>query len=294
MIRTLILFVVFLPWFTSMAVAKGDKSSPPDIVLQQAKTVHPNITVKYEFNNTKITPIQDHVWSTYSYTSKEKNGAYGFIYVLWNQVTSKAVWALDWSGDFQPHSLSWMDFDGDGKKDLFFFAGFEDVFSTHIYLWNIKTPKFDTKNFIKVYSNWNDYSVVLDFENDGHQEILDSGYTGNEHVDISCGQDEFETPLIPPEVKNKMINEYRKLTGSLNKINFNYNLPEIYPVWAIGIFDPFRIFRIVNGKLIDVSHNYSNHLQWRRGILNHIRKVNKEPCSQIVDKAIKHIDKLIE
>lgn len=248
---------------------------------------------KYKFNKSEITPIKDHVWSVYSYTSKKKNRPYGYLYVLWNQVTSNAVWALDWFGDFQPHSISWLDFNNDGKKDLFFFAGFEDVFSTHIYLWNVKTSKFDAKNFIKAYSNWNDYSVVLDFENDGHQEILDSGYSGNERVDIYCGQDEFERPLIPAEVKSKMANEYRKLAGSLDEINFTYNLPEIYPVWAIGIFNPFRIYRIENSKLIDVSHTYLNHLQWRRDMLNDIRKVNKEPCSRLVDKAIKHIDKLI-
>lgn len=226
----------------------------------------------------------------YYYETKEAKNAwpYGTIHVLWDRASSAPVWSLDWGGDFQPHSLAWIDFDGDGKKDLLFFAGSEDIFATHLYLWRLKTPSFSKEALVEVYTNDNDYSVVLDFEGDGRPEILDSGHPGSEHVDHQCGED---SPEIPRTVRDALGVQYRSLSRGFDQFNLTYNLPDAYPSLSMKILDPIKVLRIAGSSVVDVTARYPDHLRWRIGLLKEIRAANSGECVVLVDSVISYLER---
>lgn len=263
---------------------------PPATVYEQAKKLHPSLELKYMGSSS--TPTNDYVWSEYYYETPfaSNQWPYGFIHVLWHLNSSQPIWSMDWGGDFQPHSRAWIDFDGDGQRDLFFFAGFEDVFATHLYLWRVRKNGFRSDALVEVYSNDNDYSVLVDMDNDGRPEILDSGHTGNDHVEYQCGEQEWDKPAIPESVRSALATEYRKLAKEFDQFNFNYNMPDAYPVFSISILDPIMIFRIEMSKVVDVTEQYPDHLLWRLNMLLEIRKANSEKCVELVDSTISYVE----
>jgi hypothetical protein len=262
---------------------------PPQQVLDRVKQFHPALDLRYL--GSASTHSDDYVWSEYHYETvgSENRWPYGNVHVLWRQNSVEPVWSLDWVGDYQPHSRSWIDFDGDGQKDLFFFAGFEDVFSTHIYLWRVKTNRFSPNSLVKVYSNHNDYSVLLDMDRDGRPEILDSGHAGDAHIEHRCGDDEWDVPEIPATVQEALAIEYRALSRSFDQYNFTYNMPGSYPAWGMKILDPISILRIEKAGLVDVTERFPDHLQWRLRMLSEIRRVNDGKCLDLVDSVISHV-----
>ncbi|MDX1586193.1 MAG: hypothetical protein R3222_05595 [Balneolaceae bacterium] len=204
------------------------------------------------------------------------------------------------NGDFGPHSLGLIDLNSDGKKDLFFYAGFENIFSTFIYTANYDNRLNDgyhPDNFLKAYSNKNDYSVLIKPGNAGQPLILDSGYEGRENRSgISCFEDQSGLAVRPENkltltdsIRHEIKRKYQEVTGQLDNYNFDYNMPGIYPLFNSMILDPIKIFRIVNNEAVDVTGEYPNYLQWRIGILNAIREVSSANCSDNIHKTIKHL-----
>ena len=266
-------------------------SRPPAAVLEHAKSLRPGLALEYL--GSRNTRSNDLVWSEYSYNTPTNahNWPAGVLHVLWSLTSSAPVWSMDWDGDFQPHSHAWIDFDGDGQRDLFFFAGFEDVFATHIYLWRLQKPGYRKDALVKVYSNDNDYSVILDMEADGRPEILDSGYSGDTHVAHQCGTEEWDRPEVPDSVERALDAKYRALSRGFDQFNFTYNMPDAYPATSMKILDPIKILRIERSGVVDVTARYPAHLRWRLGVLRDIRAVNTGKCRDLVDSVISYLEK---
>lgn len=270
------------------ASVSGGEIKPPIAIKEQAKTFHPELA--FSLIDTTELPNDPYMWTRYRY-SKDGEWPYGVVYILWRSDTSTPIWGLDWPGDFQIHSLAREDFNGDGRKDLFFFAGFEDVFSTHVYVWNGESTSYSRDNMYEVYKNKNDYSVVMDIEGDGRPEILDSGHTGDIHIDNLCRDDGSGYAIIPSSIRTKVEKKYHELVGKFDKLNFTYNMPEHYAVMNMSIIHPIKIMRIEGDVAKDVTPQYQLHLQWRLNVLRKIRDTNKGGCKQLVDSVIDYIQK---
>jgi hypothetical protein len=195
---------------------------------------------------------------------------------------------LDWGGDFGPHSLEWIDFDGDGKKDLFFFAGFDEALATRVYLWRLDTPSPSEEALVEVYANDSEYSVIVDFDGDGRPEILDSGHPVRGQVEYDCWEYKLKTPLA---VRDALAVEYRSLARGFDQFNFTYNMPEDYPSMSMKILDPIRVLRIEGSSVVDVTTRYPNHLRWRLGLLREIRAANSGECLALVDSVISYLER---
>jgi hypothetical protein len=243
-----------------------------------------------------ITPISAYFLSTFSYENPttENTWPYGIIYVLWHLDSSTPVWSLDWGGDFQPHSIAWIDFNGDEKLDLFCLAGFEDVSETYVYLWNFDRPVFHKEALLNVYSNYNDYSVLLDIEGDGRPEILSSGHSGDNRIEQQCGENKWDEPKVPDSVYKALKREYSKLSQDFDQFNYTGNMPESYPAWSMKILDPIKILRIEGSRSVDVTEQYPHHLRWRLEMLQTIRTANSGKCREFVDVVISYIKGRIE
>lgn len=265
---------------------------PPHAVFRCAQELRPG--AKLEYRLTIEEPDTRYRWSEYSYESIHGKPSYGVVHVLWRPDTAIPIWGIDWPGDFQPHSKVWLDLNGDGLKDLFFFAGYEDAFSTYLYLWNVHSNSFSRDNLLLAYKNENDYSVLIDIDHDGKPEILDSGHSGREHVDHYCVPNDLRSPEIPGDVEEKIMTEYWRLAGIFDRFNFTYNMPKHYSILNMFIFDPIKIYKFDGTSLHDVTVRYPGHLKWRLMILKRIRTANQGECRPIVESAIDYLSILLK
>ena len=273
-----------------LTVSAEAEWGPPHAVFQCAQALRPGAKLEYLVTLEEFDA--QYRWSKYYYESIDGTPSYGMVHVLWRTDTSTPIWGIDWFGDFQPHSKVWLDFNSDGLKDLFFFAGQENIFSTYIYLWNVQSDSFSTSNLMLAYKNENSYSVIIDMDNDGQPEILDSGHSGKEHINHNCFPSDF-SPLIPDDVKKDITSEYWRLAGKFDRFNFTYNMPEHYPIFSMCIFDPIKIYKIDGTVLRDVTVQYQNHLKWRLMVLERILPANHGDCQPMVESVIDYLSNLL-
>ncbi len=235
------------------------------------------------------------------YKIKDKNWPYGSGFEITHPQRETPLWYIKMDGDFGPHSLQQIDINLDEKMDLFFYAGFEDVFSTYIYTANYKDvlgTSYDQSNFLKTYSNENDYSILLNLDEKKQPLILDSGYEGNvNRSGSSCFENQSELAImdenrltITASIKKEIVKMYEEVTGQLDKYNFDYNMPDVYPLFNTKILDPIKIFRIQDNELIEVTSEYPKYLMWRIEILKAIQKDSSENCTVYIESTIKHLE----
>jgi hypothetical protein len=170
-------------------------------------------------------------------------------------------------GDFTAHTFSWIDFDGDGDLDLYTFSGYEDVFSSKLFL--------NRNNEFKiVYSNTLTYCPLIDIDSDGLPEIL--SHDSNSEVGLNVTKDDFI----------KAGQEYDRIVGDFNKNNFDYGLQNDNKLVSLGLTASVRILKIQNDSIKDISADYPQHFCYRSKILSEI----KNPDSKVKYR----IEELIE
>lgn len=217
-------------------------------------------------------------------TAKDSNPKSEYVYRESQIVQSgQYVWSSDWRGDFQSHSIAWIDFDGDGQLDLRLLAGEEEEYSTFIYLWRVKGDQFESDSMKKVYQTMNDYSVILDIDHDGRPEILDSGHSVQTRPELMCAQDGSEL-LIPRKLRAEIAREYDRGVGKFN--DFNFGLPGSDDAWSLRLFDPFNIYSLADGQLNNVTFKYPKHIKWRLSVLRQIREANPVARAHQLDELI--------
>ncbi|NVK83186.1 MAG: VCBS repeat-containing protein [Cytophagia bacterium] len=187
---------------------------------------------------------------------------------------NKVVWSnMDLMSDFPPHTFYFIDFNGDGEKDLICFSGFEDVFTTELFLNQSKTE--NKKVFKPVFFSDNSYSSIFDFDKDGIPEILNV-------------LDELEwspTPgyTIPKSTEALIQEEYDNIIGGYDEYTFRYGMPDVYKEFAIDLMAKVEILRLSGDSMINVSSEFPNHFDFRLKALNSL-EIDSEDVKPWIEK----------
>lgn len=234
---------------------------------------------------------------------KIRNGdwPYGSGFEISHPGRENPIWFFKMNGDFGPHSLQLIDINLDGRMDLFFYAGFEDVFSTYIFTANFRdslSTEYDQNNYLKAYFNENDYSVLINLEGEKQPLILDSGYEGKvNRSGASCFDNHSELAVMPENsltmtdsIKDEIVMKYKEVTGQLDSYNFDYNMPDVYPVFNTFILDPIKLIKIDGHVSRDVTSQHPEYLRWRIRILKALQQESSENCSPYIERTIKHLE----
>lgn len=265
-----------------------------DLVIEQNSDYYIKYSNSTELENGLIAHF-------FFYKIKNEQWPYGSGFEITHPKRQTPLWVFKKNGDFGPHSLQLIDINLDGKMDLFFFAGFEDVFSTYIYTANYSdmlSTDYDQSNFLESYSNENEYSVLINLKGEKQPLILDSGYEGNENRSgTSCFENQSDLAImnenrlnITDSIKEEIVNKYIEITKQLYKYNFDYNLPEAYPLFNTFILDPIKLYKIDGHELKDVTYEHPEYLKWRIKILKAIQEVSSENCTPNIESTIKHLE----
>ena len=193
----------------------------------------------------------------------------GLAVIVHDSIT---LWNLDY-GDYPSHSYNWLDFDGDGDKDLYTLAGEEMYFNSRLFLNMGDSLK-------EIFSNDFSYCPLIDIDNDGIPEILNTRNEGVVEVD-------YEEVGITSIENRKISNEYDLIVGSFDEYNYKYNMPKWYKLFSLNILSSVNILKVKNGKMIDVSKGYESHFCFRLNLLQsldstseRVEKVKKELISE--------------
>lgn len=266
-----------------------------DLLIQN----EPYYFIKYL--GSKELGAQNLIAKFFVFKNKKYNWSGGCGFEITKPSREKPIWYKIVYGDFCPHSVQLIDINTDGQMDIFFYRGQEDVYSTYIYLANFKKDNkisFSSSNYTLVYANDNEYSILVDLDNDNHPEILDSGYAGDKNMSgPSCLDNptaltvkKLHSITITESVKDKITKKYRQITDEFDAYNFDYNLPEVYPISNSFLFSPIKIYEVKNEFLFDITSEYPKYLKWRINILKQIRKDSSEKCREHISKTINYLN----
>lgn len=291
----LLILVLGVPFLSRAQIDSTFQGKLSNTLIEQQS----DYVVKYSHTNDLGNGLRAHF---FHYKIKNKKFPYGSGFEITHPKRKQPLWYVKMNGDFGPHSLQLVDINSDGKLDLFFHAGFEDIFSTYIYTANyshVMNSEYNPKNFLKAYSNENDYSVLLNIGNNSQPIILDSGYEGNDHRSgTSCFDNQSDLAIKPENkltisdsIRQEIKKKYYEVTGHLDEYNFDYNMPKAYPLFNTKILDPIKLLKIEHNEPVDVTSEYPEYLNWRIDLLKTIRKESSEKCKGYIEKTIKHLER---
>ncbi len=183
--------------------------------------------------------------------------------------------------EFGYHNVFWSDFNNDGIEDLFILSGYEDYFSTYIYIGNSDNPELS-----KIYENNTIYSMVLDIENDKHPEFIESS-------DSNICRSSIFPPFVPASLLPLVTAEYEKVVGEYDKANFTFNMPEHFPLFNLQLLNKIRIYRIEEQQVVDVTSEYPEHINWRIHFLKKILKHNDDKCVMYLNGLIDYLESIL-
>lgn len=219
------------------------------------------------------------------YETPGREDGYGEIVALWSAEDGKLVWAHEHPGDFPPGGLIWLDADRDGETDLFFIAGEEDVFETYLFVNRThRDPPSPDSAFVLAYRSGNDYTTLLDLDGDGAPELIDSGHSGDEHVDVEACIDQPPPAAFLAEAQR----EYARRVGTFDAANFKYGHADFAP-WTLHLLDPVRILQLRDGRVQDVTTAFGEHVRWRIGVLQGYRDASSGECRAHIDRILTHL-----
>lgn len=291
-----IAFTLFLSVCFHSAFAQINKAEKK---ILSDRLIENNPEYNFQYRSAKEVNQGDIKVRFFTYRSKIDNKIGGNGFELVNNSTNELLWYKMVPGDYALHSLAMVDLNKDNKPDLFYYAGFEDVFSTHIYLATYdEGGDFANDRFIPVYSNHNDYSVLIDPEGDNHPEILDSGYSGETHLSgLGCTGnpsgiiiDKNTQTTLSDSVRNEIASKYFEITGGFDDYNFDYAMPERHSIFNSFILSPIKIYRIEGQNPVNVTSSFPEYLQWRIRILKKIKTESPEKCRKRINNIIEYLD----
>lgn len=204
--------------------------------------------------------------------NQEQPWPYGMGYLIVNESNTqdKVIWYNLIYGDFGPHTFSWIDFDGDGDKDLYHLIGYEDVFDSRLYLNQININP--SQPFKLIYDNKIAYCTLVDLDKDGIPEIL------NQIKKVEEGYADYNPALnykLENKEREKIVEEYDRIIGDFDKCNFDYNMPNAYKEFSISIHADVNILSVKNDTIVDVSENHPKHFCFRADILKNIKNTGE-------------------
>lgn len=295
--KKILLLILFL---TSSIPAFGQVDSTyegklSDLLIQSNKFFH------FKYLGIREMGYKDFLIRYFVFENKKYSFSGGCGFEITKPGREKPIWYNMVFGDFCPHSIKFIDINRDGNMDIFFYRGQEDVYSTYLYLANFEKDtkiSFSPDNYMLVYANDNEYSILVDLDGDNHPEILDSGYAGDKNMSgLSCLDDptaltiqEKNSITITESVKDKITKKYHQITGKFDIYNFDYNLPEVYPIANSFLLSPIKIYVVKKQYLFDVTSKYPKYLKWRINILRQIKKNSSEKCTDGINQTIKYLN----
>jgi hypothetical protein len=203
---------------------------------------------------------------SYSNTKDENNWPYGAGIAITkiNGKKESAMWFYWLHGDFPPHTIEWIDFNGDKEKDLWILAGFEDEFESLLYINKLK----EDGNLKILYNNNHSYSALIDIDKDKLPEIMDAG--------VNPATEPEETWVKENDNLNAEIDkEYKRIVGQYDKCNFDYNMPNAYKKINLSPYDKFRIFKVKGMEAIEITKDFPIHIRWRTEVLDKVIPENE-------------------
>ncbi|GAB1858677.1 hypothetical protein MHTCC0001_35170 [Flavobacteriaceae bacterium MHTCC 0001] len=208
------------------------------------------------------------VYGTISDKTTQKYGGSGIIILSKKKSTNKVLWHYFDPSDFPPHTFSFIDFNGDGKKDLYMYSGFEDVFNSSLFINQIE--KNSKQPFTNIYNNDYSYCSLIDINKDNLPEIINT---------IAQFKDEDASMFIEIDqnTREKINLEYDRIIGVFDKYNFDYNMPTAYKNISINILDEINILSVdKDNKVVDITANYKEHRKFRVDALKSLKNVSNE------------------
>lgn len=188
------------------------------------------------------------------------------------------------NGEPRPHSIELADFDGDGRRDIFYHAGQDDQFQTTVLLNRMTSKGFAVANFIEAHRDDRAYDAILDFDGDGTPELLVPQPVAIDDSEDAPGCTEG---LSIPAIRDSVRAEYRRLAGRFDSLNFRYGM-ESYPEINLALLDSIRIISLATPER-RVTQRHRRHLDWRIGILRQMRASSPPECQRRLDDLIAYL-----
>lgn len=195
----------------------------------------------------------------------------------------EVLWIYLHNGDYAPHEVRWADFDGDGREDLFFHAGFEDVATTHLYVNRIASSRYAVSHFAQAYANDDVDAVVVDFDADGRPEILAPDTYPSE--DDPCGA-AFHAAAVSSSEWN---GEYRQLAGRYDSFNFHFGAT----AGESDLLDLFSQPTIVSFGPPPSVGSVVAHLKLRRRLVSESAASLSPPCRACAEEIAEYLSQRI-
>lgn len=219
---------------------------------------------------------------SYSAAPRDK-WPYGTGFAIWSRASGEVLWVYLHHGDFPPHAVHWADFDGDSRPDVFFHAGSEDVFTTHLYVNRVSSARFGLSQFAQSYENDDVYAVVTDIDSNDQPELLvPEPYLEEED---GCADALREYTMRSTEWRE----EFLRITGRFRDFNFS---PGSSPQDYDGL-ELFSKVRIVSFGRPPARQSVHEHLKRRSAMLAKAIPFLPEPCGARAAQTVEHLAKLL-
>lgn len=207
---------------------------------------------------------------------------YGTGFAVVDRIAGEVLWVHLHDGDYPPHEIRWADFDGDGRDDIFFHAGAEDVFTTYLYMNRVTSRRYALSHFALAYENEAVYAAVVDFDGDDRPELLaPEPYPAD---DDPC----FDTFHALSTSMSEWKDEYRHVAKRFDP--FNFPAGEAAELDALQLFSKIEIVDF--GPRADPSA-VLRHLRVRRNLITATIPALAPPCRSRAEEIDEHLAQLI-
>jgi len=209
---------------------------------------------------------------------------YGTGFAVADRTSGEVLWVYLHNGDYSPHEIRWADFDGDGRDDILFHAGFEDVATTHLYVNRIGSTRYGVSHFAQAYANDDVYAVVVDFDGDDRPELVAPESYPSED-DPCAGTFQALTAS-----KGEWKEEYRRLARHFDAFNFQFGA-------SAAEYDALQLFAkpmISSFGRKPSSVSVVRHLRLRRNLITASLPALSPPCRGRAEQIDSYLAYLIQ
>lgn len=218
------------------------------------------------YSDEKLDEQHNVVYTGFGPAKEGDKDLYGSCIIIYNKVKPDEVVGYFWvGGDFDINGYYFVDLNKDGKKDLLMTNGFEQVYETRVFINNLENSKSIQNNFIHVYSHYNCYADILDFNKDGYPEIMDEG------VLLSVPVSDYWMPSEVVCLVIKFDEKYRKCAPEFDK-NAGIKKGVTY---GDSMFHKYRIVEFRGFKAIDITRKYPEFAKMKLNCLRKFRIKNQ-------------------
>jgi hypothetical protein len=237
------------------------------------------------FDSPSPSPSAPHALRRFTFVSEPPNEwPYGTGFAVADRTSGEVLWVYLHNGDYAPHEIRWADFDGDGRDDIFFHAGSEDVFTTHLYVNRVASTRYGVSHFAQAYANDDVYAVVVDFDADDRPELIVPETYPSE--DDPCAATFQAVAASNHEWKE----EYRQLAGHFDTFNFQFGASAA----EYGVLQLFSKLTIVSFGRKPSSGAVVRHLRLRRNVITASLPALSTPCRARAEQIDRHVVDLIQ